>query len=104
MSCSEAPGSAFINFYSIWRGNGEKGGAKAWPCCVLQLSDSVIDRMKEPSSPSERQQRGSGAGLLLLFSSSCEKRDQMCPSELPNELIALLLRWFFFDINFSAHL
>ncbi|NXN89165.1 MIC19 protein, partial [Bombycilla garrulus] len=27
----------------------------------VRLSDSVIDRMKEPSSPAGRQQRGSGA-------------------------------------------
>ncbi|NXO65334.1 MIC19 protein, partial [Phainopepla nitens] len=34
----------------------------ACPCRVfLQLSESVIDRMKEPSSAAGRQQRGSGA-------------------------------------------
>ncbi|KAF4793747.1 coiled-coil-helix-coiled-coil-helix domain containing 3 [Turdus rufiventris] len=55
----------------------------------VRLSDSVIDRMKEPSG---RQHRGSGAGLLLVFNFECEKRNQICPSEHHNELIALFQR------------
>lgn len=50
--------------------NGDKGGDAVWLWVggyIFQLSDSVIDRMKEPSSPSGRPQSqhrsASGAGM-----------------------------------------
>lgn len=100
MSCREAPGSVFIKFYSLWRGDGDQEGAKVWPrfFCSCPTASSIGWRNPVGDSTEDQVQ------VCSWFSALNVKKEIRCALQ---SIIMNSLPFFrdeFFDINFSVHL